>query len=140
MLTSVISYEFIKTLRYATNICTKNKNRLNFESQIDIAKRAITKNLNYKDKVELVMKSFYSHVQNILSFNEMVSQIFTEQSSIGIKRKKGSFFIKNNQIGFLDLDLNTDNRGLIFDIFIELGKSKKINEINVHSGSRGHGI
>jgi [protein-PII] uridylyltransferase len=130
---ALISYEFIKTLRYATNICTKNKNRLNFESQIDIAKRAITKNLNYKDKVELVMKSFYSHVQNILSFNEMVSQIFTEQSSIGIKRKKGSFFVKNNQIGFLDLDLNTDNRGLIFDIFIELGKSKKINEINSQS-------
>ena len=28
---ALISYEFIKTLRYATNICTKNKNRLNFE-------------------------------------------------------------------------------------------------------------
>lgn len=129
----VISYEFIKTLRYATNICSKNKNRLNFESQIDIAKQAITRDLNYKDKVELVMKSFYFHVQNILSFNEMVSQIFNEQSSIGIRRKKGSFFVKNNQIGFLDLDLNVDNRELIFDIFIELGKHKKINEINSQS-------
>ena len=60
------------------------------------------------------MKSFYVHVQNILSFNEMISQIFNEQSSIGIRRKKGSFFVKNNQIGFLDLDLNVDNRKLIF--------------------------
>lgn len=127
---ALTSYEFIKTLRYATNICSKNKNRLNFESQIDIAKQSIKKDLNYKDKVETVMKSFYFHVQNISSFNEMVSQRFIEQGLIGLKRKKGAFYLKNNQIGLLELELTSKNRELIFDIFIELGSNKKINEIN----------
>ena len=36
---AIQSYDFIKTMRFATNITTK-KNRLSFESQIEISKQA----------------------------------------------------------------------------------------------------
>ena len=126
------SYEFIKTIRYATNLATKNKNRLNFESQIDIAKKAIKKNLSEKDKVETLMQKFFFQVQTITSFNQLVEQVFAESRIIGIKKKKGNFFYKGNQIGILETDIK-NNREILLDIFIELGKNNKVNQIHSES-------
>ena len=126
------SYEFIKTIRYATNLATKNKNRLNFESQIDIAKKAIEKNLSEKDKVETLMQKFFFQVQTITSFNQLVEQVFAESRIIGIKKKKGNFFYKGNQIGILETDIK-NNREILLDIFIELGKNNKVNQIHSES-------
>ena len=126
------SYEFIKTIRYATNLATKNKNRLNFESQIDIAKKAIKKNLSEKDKVETLMQKFFFQVQTITSFNQLVEQVYAESRIIGIKKKKGNFFYKGNQIGILETDIK-NNREILLDIFIELGKNNKVNQIHSES-------
>ena len=126
------SYEFIKTIRYATNLATKNKNRLNFESQIDIAKKAIKKNLSEKDKVETLMQKFFFQVQTITSFNQLVEQVYAESRVIGIKKKKGNFFYKGNQIGILETDIK-NNREILLDIFIELGKNNKVNQIHSES-------
>ena len=126
------SYEFIKTIRYATNLATKNKNRLNFESQIDIAKKAIEKNLSEKDKVETLMQKFFFQVQTITSFNQLVEQVYAESRIIGIKKKKGNFFYKGNQIGILETDIK-NNREILLDIFIELGKNNKVNQIHSES-------
>jgi [protein-PII] uridylyltransferase len=126
------SYEFIKTIRYATNLATKNKNRLNFESQIDIAKKAIKKNLSEKDKVETLMQNFFFQVQTITSFNQLVEQVYAESRIIGIKKKKGNFFYKGNQIGILETDIK-NNREILLDIFIELGKNNKVNQIHSES-------
>ena len=78
------SYEFIKTIRYATNLATKNKNRLNFESQIDIAKNAIKKDLSEKNKVEALMQKFFYQVQTITSFNQLVEQVYAESRIVAI--------------------------------------------------------
>ena len=126
------SYEFIKTIRYATNLTTKNKNRLNFESQIDIAKKAIKKNLSEKDKVETLMQKFFFQVQTITSFNQLVEQVYAESRIIGIKKKKGNFFYKGNQIGILETNIK-NNREILLDIFIELGKNNKVNQIHSES-------
>lgn len=126
------SYEFIKTIRYATNLATKNKNRLNFESQIDIAKKAIKKNLSEKDKVETLMQKFFFQVQTITSFNQLVEQVYAESRIIGIKKKKGNFFYKGNQIGILETNIK-NNREILLDIFIELGKNNKVNQIHSES-------
>ena len=126
------SYEFIKTIRYAANLATKNKNRLNFESQIDIAKKAIKKNLSEKDKVEVLMQKFFFQVQTITSFNQLVEQVFAESRIIGIKKRKGNFFYKGNQIGILETDIK-NNKEILLDIFIELGKNNKVNQINSES-------
>ena len=126
------SYEFIKTIRYATNLATKNKNRLNFESQIDIAKKAIKKNLSEKDKVETLMQKFFFQVQTITSFNQLVEQVYAESRIIGIKKKKGNFFYKGNQIGILETDIK-NNKEILLDIFIELGKNNKVNQIHSES-------
>ena len=126
------SYAFMKAMRYSVNISTKFKNRLNFESQIDIANKAITENLNQKQKVEMMMQDFFSHAQTISNFNELVLQVYEEEGVFALKKKRGNFFIKKNQIGILNRNLGK-NKGILFDIFIELGKNKKINQINSES-------
>ena len=126
------SYEFIKTIRYATNLATKNKNRLNFESQIDIAKNAIKKDLSEKNKVEALMQKFFYQVQTITSFKQLVEQVYAESRIIGIKKKKGNFFYKGNQIGILETNIK-NNKEILLDIFIELGKNNKVNQIHSES-------
>ena len=55
---AIDAYNFIKSLRFATNIST-NKNRLDFEAQVEISKKAKLGKRTTKKSVEMMMKKFY---------------------------------------------------------------------------------
>ncbi len=84
---AIDAYNFIKSLRFATNIST-NKNRLDFEAQVEISKKA-----------KLGKRTTKKSVESIQNIN-----------------------LKNN-------------KSLIFEIFIEIGKSKIINSIDTETKS-----
>ena len=48
------------------------------------------------------------------------------------RKKKGNFFYKGNQIGILEADIK-NNKEILLDIFIELGKNNKVNQIHSES-------
>ena len=128
------AYNFIKFLRFATNINTK-KNRLNFEAQIEISKKAKVKARSTKESVEKMMRNFYENVSRLSYFNEIVYEKFNEKypqaSFLKIIRGINKY---KNVVGLRNVELRK-NKHLIFEIFIELGKSKKINKIDTKTKS-----
>jgi [protein-PII] uridylyltransferase len=125
---AVTSYNFIKTLRFATNILS-SKNRLSFESQIEISKAAKLGKYNDKDLVEKMMKDFYGHASNLSNFNRFVFDTFKEKNSFAITQKFGKFYLKGKKIGIKNYDLSK-NRDLIFGIFIAIGRNKNIKAVD----------
>ena len=131
---AIDAYNFIKSLRFATNIST-NKNRLDFEAQVEISKKAKLGKRTTKKSVEMMMKKFYEMASSLSYFNEIVFEKYNEN----YPRK--SFFKKiegihkyKNKIGIQNINLK-NNKSLIFEIFIEIGKSKIINSIDTETKS-----
>ena len=131
---AIDAYNFIKSLRFATNIST-NKNRLDFEAQIEISKKAKLGKRTTKKSVEMMMKKFYEMASSLSYFNEIVYEKYNE------KYPRKNFFKKiegihkyKNKIGIQNINLK-NNKSLIFEIFIEIGKSKIINSIDTETKS-----
>ena len=120
------SYNFIKALRFASNVFTK-KNRLNFEAQLDISKIAKLKNKNTNKSVEMLMKKFYEMASTLTQFNELVFETYREKN-LRIKNYTDGMYRLNNKIGILSEEFTDDS--IIFQIFIEVGKNKSITGID----------
>jgi len=72
------AYNFIKSLRFATNLNT-NTNRLNFEAQVEISKKAKLGKKSAKNSVEKMMKKFYEMASVLSYFNEIVYEKYSEK-------------------------------------------------------------
>jgi [protein-PII] uridylyltransferase len=128
------SYNFVKAMRYITNIVS-NKNRLTFEIQVEIADKAKLKEGTTKRSVEKLMQKFYENASKLSNFNYFVFEKFREQNQFAITKNYGDFFIKGSKIGFKKNTNLANQRELIFNIFIAIGESKKINAIDTSSMS-----
>jgi len=128
------SYNFVKAMRYITNIVS-NKNRLTFEIQVEIADKAKLKEGTTKRSVEKLMQKFYENASKLSNFNYFVFEKFREQNQFAITKNYGDFFVKGSKIGFKKNTNLANQRELIFNIFIAIGESKKINAIDTSSMS-----
>ena len=130
---AIKAYNFIKSLRFATNIATQ-KNRLNFEAQIEVSKYAKLNKKSSKASVEKMMKNYYENASILSYFNEIIFEKYNEKK-VNIFSKKISGIYKNkNKIGIRNIDIKK-NKDLIFQIFIEIGKNKIINLIDTPTKS-----
>ena len=124
------AHDFIKLLRYSINLIqTNSRNRLSFNSQIELARKANIKESKAKQPVEKLMQLYYSNAEKLSIFNETIFDLYEEKSFLKVKRDYGEFFIKNNRIGLKEEDLKK-NKHLIFQIFIKLGQRKDITNID----------
>ena len=125
------AYNFIKVLRFITNLFTKN-NKLDFETQIEIAKRTASGKLNLSNKalVERMMAKYYEHAHYISHFNTLVYQFF-EEKKYSFKNNKG-LYRNGSKVGFANVSLE-ENKELIFKVFLEIGNNKKINAVDVQT-------
>ena len=123
---AIEAYNFIKTLRFASNVFTK-KNRLNFEAQIDISKIAKLKTKNTNRSVEIMMKKFYEMASILTHFNELVFETYKEKD-LKIKKYTKDTYKLNNKIGIFSKEFFDDS--MIFQIFIEIGRNKSIISID----------
>ena len=131
---AIDAYNFIKSLRFATNIAT-NKNRLNFEAQVEISKKAKLGKKSAKKSVEKMMKKFYEMASILSYFNEIVYEKYNEKYSRKTYQNKVAGIHKyKNKIGINNISLR-NNKNLIFEIFIEIGKSKITNSIDTETKS-----
>ena len=131
---AIDAYNFIKSLRFATNIST-NKNRLNFEAQVEISKKAKLGKKSAKKSVEKMMKKFYEMASILSYFNEIVYEKYNEKYSRKTYQNKVAGIHKyKNKIGINNISLS-NNKNLIFEIFIEIGKSKITNSIDTETKS-----
>ena len=130
---TIKAYNFIKSLRFATNSLT-NKNRLNFEAQIDISKKAKLGKKTAKESVESMMKTFYENAAVLSYFNDIVFEKYNERMPKSLTLKTNEIIKYKNKIGLQNSNLKK-NPHLIFEIFIEIGKSKKINSIDTNTKS-----
>ena len=131
---AIDAYNFIKSLRFATNIST-NKNRLNFEAQVEISKKAKLGKKSAKKSVEKMMKKFYEMASILSYFNEIVYEKYNEKYSRKTYQNKVAGIHKHkNKIGINNISLS-NNKNLIFEIFIEIGKSKITNSIDTETKS-----
>ena len=87
-------------MRFATNIISK-KNRLNFESQIEISKQAKLKQSSDKKSVEMMMKRYYENASNLSNFNNLVLETFKEKNVFVITKERDDFYIRGKKIGIL---------------------------------------
>ncbi len=129
---AVDAYNFIKSLRFATNITSK-ENRLNFETQLEISSLAKLRKNKTNKTVEEMMKKYYEMASVLSHFNSIVFEKFDEMNSSRFKKYKGIYKHKN-KIGINVADLSK-SKELIFKIFIEIGKNKKINLIDTETKS-----
>ena len=131
---AIDAYNFIKSLRFATNIST-NTNRLDFEAQVEISKKAKLGKRTAKKSVEMMMKKFYEMASSLSYFNEIVYEKYNEKypRKNFLKKIEGIHKYKN-KIGIQNINLK-NNKSLIFEIFIEIGKSKIINSIDTETKS-----
>ena len=126
---AIEAYNFIKTLRFASNVFTK-KNRLNFEAQLDISKIAKLETQNGNESVEMMMKKFYEMASTLTEFNELVFETYKEKN-IKIRKYTNDTYRLNNKIGIFSKELVDDS--MIFQIFIEVGKNKSITSIDTNT-------
>jgi len=123
---AIEAYNFIKALRFASNVFTK-KNRLNFEAQLDISKIAKLKTENTNRSVEIMMKKFYEMASILTGFNELVFETYKEKD-LKIKKYTNDTYKLNNKIGIFSEKIFDDS--MIFQIFIEIGRNKSIVSID----------
>ena len=127
------AHDFIKLLRYSINLIqTNSRNRLSFNSQIELAKKANIKETKVKQPVERLMQLYYSNAEKLSIFNETIFDIYEEKSFLKVKKDYGEFFIKNNRIGLKNEDLK-NNKHLIFKIFVKIGQRKDITNIDTRT-------
>ena len=120
------AHNFIKLLRYSCNLIqTSSRNRLSFNSQIELAKRAKIKSKRSTQSVEILMQKYFYHAEVLSIFNETIFDKYDEKGTFKIKKDYGDFFIRNNRIGFKDTNLQ-ENKHLIFEIFIKIGQRKDL--------------
>ena len=129
---AIDAYNFIKSLRFATNITSK-ENRLNFETQLEISSLAKLRKNKTNKTVEEMMKKYYEMASVLSHFNSIVFEKFDEINSSRFKKYKGIYKHKN-KIGINVADLSK-SKELIFKIFIEIGKNKTINLIDTETKS-----
>ena len=129
---AIDAYNFIKSLRFATNITSK-ENRLNFETQLEISSLAKLRKNKTNKTVEEMMKRYYEMASVLSHFNSIVFEKFDEINSSRFKKYKGIYKHKN-KIGINVTDLSK-SKELIFKIFIEIGKNKTINLIDTETKS-----
>ena len=129
---AVDAYNFIKSLRFVTNITSK-ENRLNFETQLEISSLAKLRKNKTNKTVEEMMKKYYEMASVLSHFNSIVFEKFDEINSSRFKKYKGIYKHKN-KIGINVTDLSK-SKELIFKIFIEIGKNKTINLIDTETKS-----
>ena len=117
---AIDAYNFIKSLRFATNLST-NKNRLDFEAQVEISKKAKLGKRTTKKSVEMMMKKFYEMASSLSYFNEIVFEKYNEKypRKSFLKKIEGIHKYKN-KIGIQNINLK-NNKSLIFEIFITGG-------------------
>ena len=120
-------------MRYSINLIqTNSRNRLSFNSQIELAKKANIKETKVKQPVERLMQLYYSNAEKLSIFNETIFDIYEEKSFLKVKKDYGEFFIKNNRIGLKNEDLK-NNKHLIFKIFVKIGQRKDITNIDTRT-------
>ena len=129
---AIDAYNFIKSLRFVTNITSK-ENRLNFETQLEISSLAKLRKNKTNKTVEEMMKKYYEMASVLSHFNSIVFEKFDEINSSRFKKYKGIYKHKN-KIGINVTDLSK-SKELIFKIFIEIGKNKTINLIDTETKS-----
>ena len=122
------AYNFIKALRFATNIIS-NSNRLSFETQIEIANMAKLSESTSKRSVESMMQQYYENAAILSNFNNLVFEIYKEKGIFVFKRKLGDFYTIRNKIGFDLADLSK-RKDLFFKLFIAMGKNKNVHAID----------
>jgi [protein-PII] uridylyltransferase len=130
---AVKAYNFIKALRFATNIITKS-NRLSFETQIEIANMANLSESTSKRSVESMMQKYYENAAILSNFNNLVFEIYREKGIFVFKKKIGDFYIMKNKIGFNVPDL-LERKDLFFKLFITMGQFKNIDAIDTSTMS-----
>jgi [protein-PII] uridylyltransferase len=130
---AVKAYNFIKALRFATNIITKS-NRLSFETQIEIANMANLSESTSKRSVESMMQKYYENAAILSNFNNLVFEIYREKGIFVFKKKIGDFYIIKNKIGFNVPDL-LKRKDLFFKLFITMGQFKNIDAIDTSTMS-----
>ena len=122
------AYNFIKALRFATNIIS-NSNRLSFETQLEIANMAKLSESTSKRSVESMMQQYYENAAILSNFNNLVFEVYKEKGIFVFKRKLGDFYIIRNKIGFDVADLSK-RKDLFFKLFITMGKNKNVHSID----------
>ena len=127
---TVIAYNFIKFLRFHANLLT-DRNRLSFESQIEISKNINSiSEKDTKSTVEKMMRKYYEMAEYISYFNSTVFEKYNETYPKNLFRNANPIYKHKSKIGINEnIDIKT-NKDLIFKLFIEIGKSKKINLID----------
>ena len=127
------AYNFIKSLRFATNISTQ-KNRLSFEAQIEVSKHAKLSTKSSKVSVEKMMKSYYEMASIISYFNEIIFEKYNEKLPSIFKKQVDGIYKYKNRIGIYNTELR-HNKCFIFEVFIEIGKNKDLNLIDTQTKS-----
>ena len=127
---TVIAYNFIKFLRFHANLLT-DRNRLSFESQIEISKNINSiSEKDTKSTVEKMMRKYYEMAEYISYFNSTVFEKYNETYPKNLFKNANPIYKHKSKIGINEnIDIKT-NKDLIFKLFIEIGKSKKINLID----------
>ena len=130
---TVIAYNFIKFLRFHTNLLT-DRNRLSFESQIEISKNINSiSEKDTKSTVEKMMRKYYEMAEYISYFNSTVFEKYNETYPKNLFKNINPIYKHKSKIGINEnIDIKT-NKDLIFKLFIEMGKSKKINLIDTET-------
>ena len=130
---TVIAYNLIKFLRFHANLLT-DRNRLSFESQIEISKNINSiSEKDTKSTVEKMMRKYYEMAEYISYFNNTVFEKYNETYPKNLFKNANPIYKHKSKIGINEnIDIKT-NKDLIFKLFIEIGKSKKINLIDTET-------
>ncbi len=130
---TVIAYNFIKFLRFHANLLT-DRNRLSFESQIEISKNINSiSEKDTKSTVEKMMRKYYEMAEYISFFNSTVFEKYNETYPKNLFKNANPIYKHKSKIGINEnIDIKT-NKDLIFKLFIEIGESKKINLIDTET-------
>ena len=130
---TVIAYNFIKFLRFHANLLTE-RNRLSFESQIEISKNINSiSEKDTKSTVEKMMRKYYEMAEYISYFNSTVFEKYNETYPKNLFKNANPIYKHKSKIGISEnIDIKT-NKDLIFKLFLEIGKSKKINLIDTET-------
>ena len=130
---TIIAYNFIKFLRFHANLLT-DRNRLSFESQIEISKNINSiSEKDTKSTVEKMMRKYYEMAEYISYFNSTVFEKYNETYPKNLFKNANPIYKHKSKIGINEnIDIKT-NKDLIFKLFLEIGKSKKINLIDTET-------
>ena len=126
------SYAHIKTLRFFINL-ESSTNRISFENQLLLAKKAKLKASKKSSAVEKFMRKFFLHASNLSDFNELVFQAYDDQLTILKRPYTKNYYIFKDRLGIAE-SIDLPNRPeLILDSLIQVGKLTKINGLDFKS-------